>query len=148
MHYCCLAVASMKSPGAPSNGTYFNHRTYNLWEGFCKVARGRDLEYTLSMCVHAQLLSHVRLFVTLWTVPCQAPQSMGFSREEYWSGMPCAPPGDLPHPGIKPRSPVLQVDSLLLSHWGSPMYSAYEMSSVRGWISASVRCGSCVGDKL
>ena len=95
------------------------------------MARGRDLEYILSMCMHAQLLSHVRLFVTLWTVPCQAPPSMGFSREEYWSGMPCAPPGDLPHPGIKPRSPVLQVDSLLLSHWGSPMYSAYEMSSVR-----------------
>jgi len=43
---------------------------------------------------------------------------MGFSRQEYWSGLPCPPPGDLPHPGI--TSPALQADSLLLSHGGSP----------------------------
>ena len=67
----------------------------------------------------------------LWTVVCQAPRSMGFSREEYWSGMPCVPPGDLPDPRIKSRSPILQVDSLSLSHWGSPMYSVNEMPSVR-----------------
>ena len=53
------------------------------------------------------------LFVTLWTVAHQAPLSMGFSRQEYWSGLPCPPPGDLPNPGIKPRSPALQVVSLL-----------------------------------
>ena len=46
--------------------------------------------------------SHVRLFATLWTVARQAPLSMGFSRQEYWSGLPCPPPGDLPYPGIKP----------------------------------------------
>ena len=45
--------------------------------------------------------SHVRLFATLWTVAHQAPLSMGFSRQEYWSGLPCPPPRDLPHPGIK-----------------------------------------------
>ena len=56
--------------------------------------------------------SLVWLFVTLWTVACQAPLSMGFSRQEYWSGLPCCPPGDLPNPGIKPRSPAFQVDSL------------------------------------
>ena len=45
--------------------------------------------------------SPVRLFVTLWTVALQAPLSMGFSRQEYWSGLPCPPPGDLPNPGIE-----------------------------------------------
>ena len=48
--------------------------------------------------------SHLRLFVTLWTVACQAPLSMGLSGQEYWSGLPCPPPGDLPDPGIKPMS--------------------------------------------
>ena len=53
------------------------------------------------------MLSHssrVQLFATLWTVAHQAPLSMGFSRQEYWSGLPCPPPGDLPDPGIKPAS--------------------------------------------
>ena len=53
------------------------------------------------------LLSHfsrVRLFATPWTAALQAPLSMGFSRQEYWSGLPCPPPGDLPHPGIEPAS--------------------------------------------
>ena len=45
--------------------------------------------------------------MTPWTVPHQAPLSMGFSRQEYWSGLPCPPPGDLPDPGIKPASPAV-----------------------------------------
>ena len=49
---------------------------------------------------------------TPWTVARQAPLSMGFSRKEYWSGLPFPPPGDLPNPGIKPGSPALQADSL------------------------------------
>ena len=56
--------------------------------------------------------SCVRLFVTLWTAALQAPLSMGFSRQEYWSGLPCPPPGYLPDPGIEPRLPALQVNSL------------------------------------
>ena len=48
--------------------------------------------------------SHVRLFATLWTVAHQAPVSLGFSRQKYWSWLPCPPPGDLPNPGIKPSS--------------------------------------------
>ena len=55
----------------------------------------------------------VWLFTTPWTVASQAPLSMEFSRKEYWSGLPFPSPEDLPHPGIKPRSPALQVDSLL-----------------------------------
>ena len=57
-----------------------------------------------------KLLSRVRLFVTPWTVAHQAPPSMGFIRQEYWSGLPFPSPGDLPNPGIKPRSPTLQAD--------------------------------------
>ena len=52
------------------------------------------------------------LFATPWTVACQAPLSMEFSRQEYWSEYPFPSPGDLPNPGIKPRSPALQADSL------------------------------------
>jgi len=65
------------------------------------------------------MLSRVRLFVTPGTVARQAALSMGFSRQEYWSGLPCLPPGDLPNPGIKPASPALQAGSLPLSHRGS-----------------------------
>ena len=57
-------------------------------------------------------LSSVRLFATLWTVSHQAPPSVGFSRQEYWSGLPFPSPGDLPDPGIKPRSPALWADTL------------------------------------
>ena len=59
--------------------------------------------------MRAQLFSHVQLFVTLWTVAHQAPLSMGFPRQEYWSGWPFPPPGDLPNPGVEPTSPVSPV---------------------------------------
>ena len=66
------------------------------------------------MCVCVcQLLTRVRLFVTPWTVACQTPLSMGFSRQEYWSGLPFPSPGDLPNPGIQPGCPASQSDSLL-----------------------------------
>ena len=60
-------------------------------------------------CIPDQLLSHVRLFVTPWTMACQAPLSMGLSQQEYWSGLPFPPPRDLPNPGIKLLSPVSPV---------------------------------------
>ena len=56
--------------------------------------------------LRVQSLSRVRLFVTPWTTAHQAPLSMGFSRQEYWSGLSCPPPGDLPNLGIKPTSPA------------------------------------------
>ena len=59
-----------------------------------------------------KVLSRVRLFVTLWTVAYQAPPSMGFSRQEYWSGLPFPSPGDLPDSGIEPGFPALQADAL------------------------------------
>ena len=62
--------------------------------------------------VKMKSLSHVRLFATPWTVFHQAPPSTGFSRQEYWSGLPFPSPGNLPDPGIEPRSPALQADAL------------------------------------
>ena len=60
-----------------------------------------------------KLLSCVRLFATAWTVAHQAPPSLDLSRQEYWSRLPLPSPGDLPSPGIEPRSPALQADTLL-----------------------------------
>ena len=58
------------------------------------------------------MLSRVRLFAIPWTVACQAPLSIGYSRQEYWSRLSCPSPEDLPDPGIESRSPALQADSL------------------------------------
>ena len=77
----------------------------SIWMG-----RDPDSHHFLQLVstkVHAYMLSRfscVWLFVTLWTVPRQAPLSMGFSRQTYWSVLPCPPPGDLPNPGITPSS--------------------------------------------
>ena len=67
-----------------------------------------------------KLLSHVRLFAIPWPVAYQAPPSMGFSRQEYWSGLPFPSPGYLPNPGIEPRSPALQADALPSEPPGKP----------------------------
>ena len=75
---------------------------------------------SLLMKVKAKLLSRVQLFGTPWTVACQAPPSMRFSRQECWSGLPFPSPGDLPNPGIKPRSPHCRQTLYHLSHQGSP----------------------------
>ena len=72
-----------------------------------------------------KLLSHVQLFATPWTVAYQVPPSMGFSRQEYWSGLPFPFPGDLPDPGIKPRSPALQADALPSEPPGKPSVFFY-----------------------
>ena len=70
--------------------------------------------YKRHVCVPSYF-NRVQLFATLWTVAHLVPLSTGFSRQEYWSGLPCSSPGDLPDPGIEPASPVspaLQADSL------------------------------------
>ena len=69
-------------------------------------------------------LNHVSPFVTPWTVALQVPLSMGFSRQEYWSGLPCLPPGDLPNPGVVPMSPALQADCLPSEPPGKPSSSS------------------------
>ena len=63
-----------------------------------------DAQICVEQCMHAKSLQLVRLFVTPWTAACQAPLSMGFFRQEYWSGLPFPSPGDLPDPGIQPAS--------------------------------------------
>ena len=67
-------------------------------------------------------LSRVRFFATPWTVAYQAPLSMGFSRQEYWSGLPFPSPGDLPDPGIKPGSPTLEADALISEPPAKPIW--------------------------
>ena len=78
------------------------------------------------------MLSHVRLFATPWTVAHQAPPSMGFSRQEYWSGLPFPSPGDLPDPGIEPRSPSLQADALPSEPPGKPA-EAHKEDRINIW---------------
>ena len=93
-------------------------------------------DLTLSFCVEELALwnlccavfscSVVRLFVTPWTATSQAPLSTGFSRQDCWNGLSCPPPGDLPNPGIEPRSLRLQVDSLLSEPPGKSLWSLIE----------------------
>ena len=71
-----------------------------------------DSVHVSMLKVKVKLLSHIRLFVTQWTVAYQAPPSVGFSRQEYRGGLPFPSPGDLPNPGIEPGSPKLQADAL------------------------------------
>ena len=76
--------------------------------------------------MHAQLLSGIQLFATLWTLACQAPLSVELSRQEYWSGLPFPSPGNLPDPGIKPTfpvSPALQAESVQPELPGKPHMS-------------------------
>ena len=88
----------------------------HLWNNSIKTY----LNYVSPMKVKVKSLSHVQFFVTLWTVAQQAPLSMRFSRQEYWSGLPFPSPGDLPNPGIEPRSPALQADALTSAPLGKP----------------------------
>ena len=73
-----------------------------------------------SHLIYLHAIKIVQLFATPWTVAHQAPQSMGFFRQEYWSGLPFPSPRDLPDPGIEPRSPALQADSLPSKPAGKP----------------------------
>ena len=89
------------------------------------LTKGRGTPTSLK----CESFSHVRLSAIPWTTAHQAPLSMGFSRHEYWSGVPFPSPGALPDPGTEPRSPALQADSLRLSQHRSP--------NARRWLSPS-----------
>ena len=73
-----------------------------------------------SPALSCAVLSH-SVLATPWTAACQALLSLGFSRQEYWSGWPFSSPGDLPDPGIEPGSPELQADDLPIELWGKPI---------------------------
>ena len=81
-----------------------------------------------------KLLSHFQLFMTTWTVAYQAPPSMGFSRQEYSNGLPFPLPGNLPNPGIQPRSPTLQADYLPAEPQGKPKNTGVGSLSLLQWI--------------
>ena len=91
-----------------------------------------DLEQIVPMCGGVCVLSHVRLFETPWTITCQAPLSMGFSRQEYWSGLPFPSTRDLLLLAIKPKSPGLQSDSLPLVPPGKPYVCIYAHKYIWG----------------
>ena len=77
-----------------------------------QLRRWHEADHILAKEAFREIGEVVLLFVTSWTVACQAPLSMGFSRQEHWSGLPFPSPGDLPNPEIEPGSPELQADSL------------------------------------
>ena len=83
--------------------------------------------------VKVKLLSRVRLFATPWTVAFQVPPSMEFSRQDYWSGLPYPPPGDLPYPGIEPG--LLHYKQMLyhLRHQGSQAWKVRAIQRLGGW---------------
>ena len=78
--------------------------------------------------VMVKSLSRVQLFATPWTVAYQAPPSMGFSRQEYWSGLPFPSPGGLPNPGMEPRSPALEANALTSEPPGKALEEGLEHS--------------------
>ena len=109
----------LKEMGIPDHLTCFLSNLYTGQEATVRTGHGTTncilspcLFNLYAECVCVKLLSHVRLFVTPWTDAHQVPPSMGFSKQEYWSGLPFPSPGDLPDPGINLRSPTLRAESL------------------------------------
>ena len=106
-----------------------------------------DIYTLMILCLSVKSLQS---FLTLWDpMDCSLPGSSvrgEFSRQEYWSGLPCLSPGDLPNPGIEPMSTVahaLQADSLLLSHQGNAMYNIVQRREL-----SSVLCGDLNGKQI
>ena len=103
------------TPGLPVHHQLPEELEYNCFTMLCCVSRHcttKWISYYVCACGLGRF-SPVRLFATLWTVARQAPLSMEFSRQEYWSGLPCPPAGDLLNPPMELESPALQADSLL-----------------------------------
>ena len=98
------------------------------------MASGPSTSWQIDGSEWVKSISRVRPFVTPWTVAHQAPQSMEFSRQEYWSGLPFPFPGDLPNPGIEPRSPALQADALPLEPPGKPQIDWETVETVSDFI--------------
>ena len=128
-HFISQVVPVVKNPAASGGDT----RDASLIPGLGRSSGGGIGNLLQNSClgnpmdrgtwratVHGVAKSWTRLFVTPWSVDHQAPLSKGFSRQEYWRGLPCPPPGDLSDPGIEPLSPALQVDSLSSEPPGKP----------------------------
>ena len=121
----------------------YMHITVNfiiLWTESLKSCQSLGLCGLFISSLKVKSLSCVQLFVTPWTVAYQVLPSMGFPRQEYWSELPFPSPGVSPDPGIEPRSPALQADSLPLSHQGcyvhkkaDPLPSSNTTFGAGGW---------------
>ena len=104
LHYSCLENPMDRGPWQATV-----HGTTKIWTQLSIPAHGYAMNLKRRSCREVnsvQLISHVLLFATLWTIAHQAPLFMEFSRQEYWSGLSSPTPGDLPDPGIKLASPV------------------------------------------
>ena len=96
------------------------------WKWWTESSKGTETEWRASLLCVTSVTSDS---ATLWTVARQAPQSLGSSRQEYWSGFPCPPPGDLPDPEFEPTSATLQVDSLLCEPTGElPLFISFTLT--------------------
>ena len=124
-----LRVPKWKQPKSLSSRKWINCGIQNgiLYRSNCET----QWHGGISQASVGQLLSRVCLFVTSWAAVHQAPLCMGFSRQEYWSGLPCPPPGDLPDSGIEPAPPALQVDSFTTEPSGEPFIGI--VLSKRNW---------------
>ena len=124
--------------------------TWSLTSAYVSYVGGSILQQMLAQMMSMKFpiawsevksFSHVRLFVTPWIVAYQAPPSMGFCRQEYWSGLPFPSPVYLPDPGIEPGSPTLEADALT----SEPRGKAYEIPHglhLISWIFLSILCSS------
>ena len=119
MKVCCTYCLHLCLPlGADMDPKMQSHRDKVHWHHFNST---NTFEYPCAHChVRCWVIDRTEIERAPWTAACQAPLSMGFSRQEYWTGLPFPSPGDLPDPGIKPRSPILQADSLLSEPLGKP----------------------------
>ena len=110
-------------PSAPCPSTCLMHPTWagDLFHPWCFDAWSKTFLDSSYCYTVLSLLSRVWLFVTQWTVAARLICLWGFSRQEYCSGLPCPPPGDLPNPGIKPKFPTSQSDSLTSEPQEKPM---------------------------
>ena len=99
---CCIARRCSFANG-------YKEKVTDRWQKYGRKKQFDSLKECVFVCLVILVVSD---FAILWTVAHQTPLSIGFSRQEYWSGLPCLPPGDLPEPEAEPVSPALQVDSL------------------------------------
>ena len=124
MWYCNPTPRHISGENSNSNNTcipMFIAALFTIaktWKQYMPIDRWKDEVY--GFCVYSQSLGHVWLFATAWTVACQPPLSVGFFRQEQWSGLRFPPPADLPNPGIELASPALAGGFFTLSHQGSP----------------------------
>ena len=100
------------------------HKLSDQWDNCLEARLCSETVFGIVQACSIPSVMSVWLFVTLWTVALQAPLSVGFSREEFQSGLPLPPPGDLPNPGIEPTSPALAGGFFTtgLSYWGQKKY--------------------------